>query len=81
MEQISSNDIFKAIILFMILVSFIWVILFSWNPAIVSYTDCNNIIIEPPQPDPTKCIWASIIFSVILEILIIVIVKISRKEC
>lgn len=59
-----SSSIGEAILLYIILFSLSWIILFTFNPQMVSYADSTK------GADPAKCLIASLIIALVICIII-----------
>lgn len=57
--------------LFILILVFVWVILFSFNPKMVQKTVVDGAEpVENAPPDPVYCFWGSFIISLIVVIII-----------
>lgn len=79
-ESTKSKQVSKYITLFILILVFVWVILFTWNPTSVQKVfEGAAEPVENAQPDPVKCFWGGAIVSLIVIILIGVFTMCSKR--
>lgn len=60
-----------GILLFMVLFSFIWIFLYAFKPSFVCVTgDDGKVIMEPFHADSAKCVFGSLIISLLVLIVL-----------